>query len=189
MNIKCKQSSLSAAGQLYASKPLLQVVYFFRWFQWQAQALVYCIITTLTEQETRMERLWWEGDKQINTHTDFATTRPTRPRGPSWWKLIIKYTNYEICHRPPTLCISLLDLQATCPPSSRLLDILWQIGCKVLTLPRSLKWHKVNTRTDQFSSVHFRILKTDFFLTKKYTFWFMKQGNKQGNNNKKLYAG
>ena len=29
MNTKCKQSSLSAAGQLYASKPLLQVVYFF----------------------------------------------------------------------------------------------------------------------------------------------------------------
>ena len=29
MNTKCKQSSLSAAGQLYMSKPLLQVVYFF----------------------------------------------------------------------------------------------------------------------------------------------------------------
>ena len=31
------QSSLSAAGQLYASKPLLQVVYFFLRFQWQPQ--------------------------------------------------------------------------------------------------------------------------------------------------------
>ena len=58
MNTKCKQSSLSAAGQLYASKPLLQVVYFFWRFQWQAQALVYCVTTTLTEQETRSERLW-----------------------------------------------------------------------------------------------------------------------------------
>ena len=29
MNTKCKQGSLSAAGQLYVSKPLLQVVYSF----------------------------------------------------------------------------------------------------------------------------------------------------------------
>ena len=27
--------------------------------------------------------------------TDFATTRPTRPRGPSWWKL--RWKNTEIC--------------------------------------------------------------------------------------------
>ena len=29
-----------------------------------------------------LKKIAWEGDKQ----TDFATTRPTRPRGPSWWK-------------------------------------------------------------------------------------------------------
>ena len=57
MNTKCKQSSLSAAGQLYASKPWLQVVYFFWRFQWQAQALVYCVTTTLKEQDIRSERL------------------------------------------------------------------------------------------------------------------------------------
>ena len=25
-------------------------------------------------------------NRHINTHTDFVTTIPTRPRGPSWWK-------------------------------------------------------------------------------------------------------
>ena len=31
-------------------------------------------------------RIAWEGDTQTETQTDFATTRPTRPRRPSWWK-------------------------------------------------------------------------------------------------------
>ena len=35
------------------------------------------------------KKIAWEGDKHTdNTKTDFATTRPTRPRGPTWWKVI-----------------------------------------------------------------------------------------------------
>ena len=59
MNAKCKQQhSLSAGALLLASKPSIQVDNFFLRFYWQAQALVYCITTTLTEQGTRSKRLW-----------------------------------------------------------------------------------------------------------------------------------
>ena len=59
MNAECKQQhSLSTGALLLASKPSIQVVNFFQRFWQQAQALVYCITTTLTEQETRCKRLW-----------------------------------------------------------------------------------------------------------------------------------
>ena len=38
-----------------------------------------------------LKKIAWDGDikhtkPQTHKHTDIATTRPTRPRGPSWWK-------------------------------------------------------------------------------------------------------
>ena len=58
INLKCKQEHfLSADALLLASKPSIQIVYFFLRFWQQAQALVYCITTTLTEQETRSKHL------------------------------------------------------------------------------------------------------------------------------------
>ena len=41
---------------------------------------------TICELFTNRELFAEHWDKQRNTHTDIATTRPTRPRGPSWWK-------------------------------------------------------------------------------------------------------
>ena len=62
MNAECKQQHpLSADAMLLASKLSIQVVYFFRRFWQQAQALVYCITTTQTEQETRCKHLWVTG--------------------------------------------------------------------------------------------------------------------------------
>jgi hypothetical protein len=58
MNAECKQQhSLSADAMLLASKPSIQVVFFFQRFWQQAQALVYCITTTQAEQETRCKHL------------------------------------------------------------------------------------------------------------------------------------
>ena len=42
------------------------MISFFLRFLWQAQALVYCITTTLKEQETRSRRLWGKGGSNPN---------------------------------------------------------------------------------------------------------------------------
>ena len=59
MNTKCKQSSLSAAGQLYASKPLLQVVYFFWRFQWQAWALAHSPAHHVNKLSPAVQYVWF----------------------------------------------------------------------------------------------------------------------------------
>ena len=51
-------------------------------------------------QSTLAKKIAWEGDR----HTDFATTRPTRP---SWWKLIpLVWTNYWAWSEVPLMFIS-----------------------------------------------------------------------------------
>ena len=102
MNAECKQQhSLSAYSMILASKLSIQVVYFFQRFWQQAQALVYCITTTHTEQETRCKRLCTSPPSQ---------TPPTH--GPStgaiwnnsWflrlYKLVDKCTSPLVKHLP-----------------------------------------------------------------------------------------
>ena len=60
---------------------------------------------------------WWR--KQTQRHTDMETTRPTRPRGPSWWKCcIIALIMTLLCYYAPrpakwTICSSARSLQST----------------------------------------------------------------------------
>ena len=92
------QSSLSAAAQLYASKPLLQVVYFFWPFQWQAWALAHSPAHHVNKLFPAVQYVWfgwhWGLEKSpmlppprptplpLPTHTHIHTPPSPNPIGP-----------------------------------------------------------------------------------------------------------